>query len=150
MKKILLLLISSFVLFSCNQNSEQTTQQEEEEEHQHHNHAESEGLELNHGEKWVVNDEMKPFVLKSEEIVNSYIASNSSDHQNLAAQLKEQNAGLIKSCTMQGKSHDELHKWLHPYIDLLNKLSKAETKEEAEHLIAEINESFKTYHAYFQ
>jgi len=145
MKITILLIISSFILFSCNQTSEKTTQKEE---HQHH--ADSENIELDNGEKWFVNDEMKPFVLESENIVKSYTALNSSDYENLAAQLKEQNAGLIKSCTMKGKSHDELHKWLHPYIDLLNKLSKAETKEEAEHLIAEINESFQTYHTYFQ
>ena len=93
---------------------------------------------------------MKPYVAEAEATVNSYISSHSSDYQALAAQLKEKNAALIKSCTMKGKSHEELHKWLHPHLELVDSLSKTETKENADKIIADIRASFQTYHQYFQ
>ena len=33
---------------------------------------------------------------------------------------------------MKGKAHDELHKWLLPYIDLVKELSEAKDETEAE------------------
>lgn len=60
-----------------------------------------------------MNDEMKPFVAKGEGLVTTYLQSSQTNYNKLAQKLKDQNNQLIKSCTMKGKSHDELHKWLH-------------------------------------
>ena len=120
-------------------------------EHNDHQHDdESKALKLNSGVKWVVNEEMKPFILEAESILNQHIKSQSQDYQALAAQLKEKNSGLIKSCTMKGESHDELHKWLHPHIELIESLSNAETAEEANKIITHLQTSFSTYNQYFQ
>ena len=162
MKKTIVLGFSVLLLWSCN-NPGKTTSSEETEDHieahsehhaethmGHHSHESSQMLELNNGERWIVNDEMKPFVKKQEELLNRYIESGNSDHTALADQLQEQNQLLIESCTMTGKSHDELHKWLHPYMALLARLNRAETKEDADRVIAEIEESLETYHAHFK
>jgi hypothetical protein len=82
--------------------------------------------------------------------LNQYIESKSQDYQNLAAQLKEKNSGLIKSCTMKGESHDELHKWLYPHIELIESLSKAESTEQANKFITDLQASFSTYNQHFQ
>lgn len=156
MKKTLILAISSIVLWSCNNNSEKTTSaqetvvQEDATHEEHHYNESSEALELNDGEKWIVNDEMKPFVAKQQELLNSYSQNNQTDYKELASQLQEQNQQLIQSCTMTGKSHDELHKWLHPHMALLVHLDASESKADADKLVSEINDSFETYHQHFQ
>ncbi|MEZ4950622.1 MAG: hypothetical protein R2784_14740 [Saprospiraceae bacterium] len=84
---------------------------------------------------------------EAEQILLQY---NDNDYNALAEQLKNKNNGLIKSCTMDGKSHEELHKWLHPHIQLIDALEDAENKEEADKIISELKASFQTYHNYFQ
>lgn len=109
-----------------------------------------EAIMLDDGRKWNVNEEMKPFIQEAENILNLYRETKSSYYQNLADQLKVQNSDLIKSCTMKGASHDELHKWLYPHIKLIDALARAESIEEAEVIITSIQGSFNTYHQYFQ
>lgn len=153
MKKIFILAISSFVLWSCNDTTKKTVVTEDVDievvADEHYNES-SDALGLNDGEKWVVNEEMKPFVSKQEELLNAYVQTEQTDYEVLAEQLQEQNQLLIQSCTMTGKSHDELHKWLHPYIGLLVELGQAETQDDADRLVSEVNTSFETYHAHFQ
>lgn len=107
-------------------------------------------IELDQGEKWLVNEEMKPHILKGEAILQQYQTQNDTDHQALAAALKEQNGQLINSCTMKGKSHEELHKWLHPHMELIAALSQASSLEEAQPIVLQIEQSFQTYHHYFK
>lgn len=109
-----------------------------------------ESIELDNGKKWQVNVEMIPFILESEKILNDYVSAGSTDWSILATQLKEKNSGLIKSCTMKGKSHDELHKWLHPHMELINSLSQAKSSSNAKVLISELKKSFEAFHSYFQ
>ena len=151
-KLILTFAVGSLLLYSCgNSTNEKLNNQTEVAEHNDHHHDdESEAIELNNGEKWVVNEEMKPFILDAEKIMNQHIESQSHDYQTLATQLKEKNSGLIKSCTMKGESHDELHKWLYPHIELIESLSKAESTEQANKFITDLQASFSTYNQYFQ
>lgn len=135
MKKVqhlILMIVGMTFIIACNTNHQK------------------EDIKLNNGEKWVVNSEMKPHIEKGNALLNEFISKQEKDYQNLAESLKEQNNALIKSCTMKGESHDELHKWLHPHIELVDKLSKASTMDEAEVTIAELENSFKVYHDYFQ
>ena len=151
MKKIIVLGISSFLLWSCNSNAEKSATHQEAETHVAHQSDEnSEIMELNNGEKWVVNEEMKPFVLKGEELVSTYIQDNQTDFKALAEQLKDQNTQLIKSCTMTGKSHDELHKWLHPHLEIVKTLENETDATKANEVVAQLQHSYKEYHEYFQ
>ena len=149
-KMILTFLASSLLLFSCGNSTNEQANKQAETQEKHHQDDESKALQLNSGEKWVVNEEMKPFILEAEEVLQQYSASQSQDFQNLAAQLKEKNSGLIKSCTMKGESHDELHKWLYPHIELIESLSKAESTEQANKIVTDLQASFSTYNQYFQ
>lgn len=124
--------MSALLLFGCNA------------------HHSSGGLQLNKGAKWTVNAEMKPHIEKAADVLDAYVSQQSTDYLSLAAQLKEQNDLLIQSCTMKGKSHDELHKWLHPHIELVTALAKAGSSAEAESIVAHIAESFETYQNFFQ
>lgn len=96
-----------------------------------------------------MNEEMKPFVMKGEELVNSYIQDNQTDYKALAQQLIEQNNQLIKSCTMNGKSHDELHKWLHPHLEIVNALEEEKDAAKANEIVLQLQKSYQDYHQYF-
>ena len=150
MKKIFVLGMSVLLLWSCNNTTEKATEKQETETHAEHQHDESsEAIELNNGEKWLVNEEMKPFVMKGEELVNSYIQDNQTDYKALAQQLIEQNNQLIKSCTMNGKSHDELHKWLHPHLEIVNALEEEKDAAKANEIVLQLQKSYQDYHQYF-
>lgn len=145
------MVISSFMVSCGNSTDNKSKEQKETISQDEHSHAnKSETLKLNNGEKWVVNEEMKPFILEAENILNQYATNQSEDYKTLATQLKEKNSGLIKSCSMKGESHDELHKWLYPHIELIESLSKAESTEEASEIIVNLHASFLTYNQYFQ
>ncbi|SFT05725.1 hypothetical protein [Sphingobacterium wenxiniae] len=154
MKKTILLGMSVMLFWSCN-NAGKTTSSEETkvqtENHSAHQHLESsDAVELDNGEKWLVNEEMKPFVLKGEELVSTYIQDNQTDFKALAEQLKDQNTQLIKSCTMTGKSHDELHKWLHPHLEIVKTLENETDATKANEVVDQLQYSYKEYHEYFQ
>lgn len=121
---------------------------------EHHESTETETateeIQLNSGEKWNVNEEMKPHIAESEDVLKNYIDSKSTDYKGLAAKLIEINSKLVNSCTMEGQSHEELHKWLHPHMELLEQLEKAKTPKEASDLITSIQASFETFHQYFK
>ena len=150
MKNVFVVGMSVMLLWSCNNSTEKSTEKQETENHAEHQHEESsEAIELNNGEKWLVNEEMKPFVVKGEELVNSYIQNNQTDYKALSQQLKEQNDQLIKSCTMDGKSHDELHKWLHPHLEIVKSLEDETNATKANEIVLQLQQSYQQYHQYF-
>ena len=51
---------------------------------------------------------------------------------------------------MDGKAHDELHKWLLPYIEMVDKLNKSKNNDEALHTFEEIKASNKLFNIYFK
>ncbi|MBS1760635.1 MAG: hypothetical protein JST23_10985 [Bacteroidetes bacterium] len=149
-------IILSFALgaffISCNNNatSDKKVQTEAATHEQHEHEESSEAIELNNGEKWKVNEEMKPYVTKGSELVNTFIQNKGTDYKNLAEQLKSENDQLIKSCTMGGKSHEELHKWLHPHLELVDKLKKTNDAKEADEIVHQLEKSYQGYQNYFQ
>lgn len=107
-------------------------------------------IELNNGEKWKVNAEMMPPLNASKKLISDFSVNEEKDYKALAEKLKVNNKSLISSCTMDGKSHDELHKWLHPYMGLLNELEDADNEEEASQIFTKIEQSFKTFNQSFE
>jgi hypothetical protein len=92
---------------------------------------------------------MKPHLEAAEKRLIAYRDNTETDYETLAEELKGYNDLLISSCTMGGKSHDQLHLWLHPHIKLVKALSEAKNEKEADSIIAELETSFETYHKYF-
>jgi hypothetical protein len=155
MKKLKILVTTltlGIILYGCGNNSiEKNQDQLADTSHESQsNDAENTELKLNNNEKWIVSSEMRPFIVNSEIILKDYIDKNSNDYKTLATQITENNSGLIKSCTMKGESHDELHKWLYPHMELIESLSNAESTQEAVGIISKLQASFSTYNQYFQ
>lgn len=71
-------------------------------------------------------------------------------HLSLAEKLQSNIELLTSNCTMEGQAHDELHKWLLPYIDMVNELSAAKDDTEASKQFVNIQISFTTFNQYFQ
>jgi hypothetical protein len=143
----------SLAMVSCGGHSHDESHDHDatHEQHDHdHDHDHSNAIELNNGQKWKVNEEMKPHIVNGIEMVAEYVSSKGTNYKLLAQDLQAENQNLINSCTMDGKSHDELHKWLHPHLELVDKLAKTEDATKAAELVKEIHESYHTYSQYFE
>lgn len=153
MKKITILIpVISLFLFSCgNTSKEKPKEQTETVTHKEHQHdEESEIIELNNGEKWKVDANMLTHIRTMENDVISFAKVEQKDYKVLSEKLQASIDLLTSNCTMTGQAHDELHKWLLPYMDLVEELSEAEDKIEAEKQFQEIQTSITTFNHYFQ
>jgi hypothetical protein len=154
MSKTLVILIStiSLFLFGCgNTSNEKSNEQTETAIHdEHHHDDESEAIELNNGEKWKVDANMITHIRNMEKDINSFANAERKDYKSLAEKLQSNIDLLTSNCTMKGSAHDELHKWLLPYIDLVKELSDAKNQTEAAKQFRNIQTSFSTFNQYFQ
>ncbi len=151
-KKIILIPAIALFLFSCgNASNEKSEDLSEIETHdEHHHDDESEAIELNNGEKWTVDANMLTHIRNMENDVVSFAKVEQKDYKSLGEKLQSNIDLLTSNCTMKGKAHDELHKWLLPYIDLVKELSEAKDETEAEKQFQSIQTSFTTFNQYFQ
>lgn len=151
MRKLTLIGIFSMLLMTgCKNNSNDATHEKNETEITSDELQQAWNLiELNGTQKWLVNEEMKPYVKEGEKLVNDFINSESKDYQKLGAAVTAQNNKLIKSCTMDGKSHDELHNWLHPHLEITKALAEEDNEVKAKELIDQLQESYRQYHQFF-
>lgn len=142
----------SLLLFACgNPSVEKSINQTDSITHEAHQHiAEIQTIELNNGEKWKVDANMILTIRDMEKDIISFSTSEQKDYKSLAVKLQKNIETLTSNCTMKGKAHDELHKWLLPYIDLVTVLSDAKDETEAAKQFENIQSSFKTFNQYFQ
>ncbi len=150
-RRILIPVISLF-LFGCTNTSNEKSivQTEAITQEEHHHHEESVAIELNNGEKWKVDANMITHIRNMENDVISFANVEQKNYKSLSNKLQSNIDLLTSNCTMKGKAHDELHKWLLPYIDLVEALSGAKDEIEAEKKFQNIQISFTTFNQYFQ
>ena len=142
--KIAFLATVVLLIFSCNTKSkEEKTTEIKTEEHQH---SESETIQLNNGEKWKVDDNMMLHIRNMEKDIIHFDQEKSTNYSLLADKLKTNIDLLTSNCTMKGQAHDELHKWLVPYIELVDSFSE----EKSANQFTEIQNSFLTFNQYFK
>lgn len=141
-KYIIIIFGVLFMTYSCSETQKEQAPKE-------HAHDNNEDIALNNGEKWVVDTEMMQHI---EKIVNDVQGFNieNSDYAELANKI-DKNLGLLTSnCTMKGQAHDELHKWLLPFIQLSKDFKNANSNDEAQKEYEKIKESFTTFNTYFK
>lgn len=161
MKKIILsALLGLAVVISCEKKTDEhaehmTTEQTATDDHASHDehattdeHDENVKLELNNGEKWTMNAEMKPFINEMETQLNAF-KPETDDYKTLGQNLSATNDNLLKSCTIKGTPHDILHAWLLPHMEEIDKLKKADNKEDGNKIVGELKESIVKYHEFF-
>ena len=82
--------------------------------------------------------------------INSFDSQNENDYNNLAKSIDNHLDLLTGNCTMKGQAHDELHKWLLPFLDLSEEFSASQTIEEFTTNFEKIKTSFITFNTYFK
>ncbi|HLF32811.1 MAG TPA: hypothetical protein VI583_01160 [Cyclobacteriaceae bacterium] len=107
-------------------------------------------LELDSGKKWVVNPEMMVHIRNMEKDVKQFDGTSLSAYKELSGKLKEYNLQITASCTMKGKSHEELHDWLLPFIDLTKKLGESGSETQASENFNQVKKSINTFNEYFE
>ena len=106
-------------------------------------------IELINGEKWQVAEHMLAHIRNMEKDVSGYDKTQQNGFENLASKLESNTELLTSNCTMTGQAHDELHKWLLPFIDLVGEFSEVENPEAATALFEKIKSSFTEFNQYF-
>jgi hypothetical protein len=140
MKNILIILtLFAFAQSGCQQNSSTNS----------HNNGGTE-IVLNKGETWVVVPEMMGIIQTMESDVNAFDGTNLEEHKVLATKLQDNINKLTSNCTMKGQGHDELHKWLLPFLDTVEAYNKATSAQEAQNTYNTIQASFSSVNNYFK
>ncbi len=135
-------LFTALLFSSCGAEEETELQQSVEEETEETHQLPS----FNHGQRWKINEEMVAHIEDAERIYEQF---SGDDLDLLHDVLMESTNALIASCTMTGPAHDELHKWLHPHIDLIKSM-KGGDPEQVDTFLEKIEASFVVFHTYFE
>jgi len=152
--RIMMLLGLAVFAFNCGgepkeNKTEVVIEQEEQKQEDNHDH-EHDGVVLNNGEKWEVVEHMMAHIQRMENDVTNFNGKTVVEYKTLSEDLIDNLNLLTSNCTMTGQAHDELHKWLLPYIDLANEFTEIETEVEAEEYFQQIQTSFVTFNQYFK
>ena len=147
--QIIISLVFLIFSFSCGESPKENRISEKDGQEVTLKDHESEAIELDVGQKWELEANMRIYIRTMESDLATFKGTTLADYQTLSGSLKKNIDLLTANCTMTGKSHDELHKWLLPYIDLVKGLSEAKDETEAARQLENIQISLNTYNQYF-
>ena len=85
-----------------------------------------------------------------EKAVQDFEQSPGQDHAVVATEIQENLGRLVTNCTMEGKAHDELHKWLMPFLALSTDYSKAADPQVQKQKLKEIKQALLVFNEYFE
>ena len=136
-------LFSLLVLVSCAEQNDSKTNQVE------HKHTHSDEIVLDDGDKWKVDTNMIVFIRNMENDINKQNA-DATDFSVLAKALDENLNLLTSNCTMSGQAHDELHKWLLPFIDTAGELSEAGDAKAQRQVYLELKKAMEEFNYFFE
>lgn len=107
-------------------------------------------MEMNKNKKWKANTETTEGVKDMLGLMKSANFTTLEDYHKLASNLNEKKNFVIKECTMEGPSHDNLHIFLHPLIEKIKALGKTSTLKESAEITESIKENLNKYDNYFK
>lgn len=107
-------------------------------------------VELDQGKKWKVNPEMMVHVTAMQQELNTFDTTGNPEYAALADRLQKHINGITGSCTMEGKAHDELHKWLLPHIEMVKELKSAPDASSAHRAFLRVKASMDAFYLYFE
>lgn len=147
--KITFLIVIGGLLLSCENLAKETTKQNTPQNQQLEQHKHSTEIELDNGKKWKVDDEMMIHLRNMEKDLKEFNPLPEKNYTKLSIKLSNNLELLTSNCTMTGKAHDELHKWLVPFIDLVNELDELKSIDESNKVITQLQQSFTVFNRYF-
>lgn len=147
MNKLFILFFSIGLLTqACLQNTKKTASDDP---HRHHLEETAE-IELNQNKKWPVDPPMMAIIRDMNQSVLDFKGKSVGDYKQLGDSLSKKINMLTSSCTMQGKAHDELHKWLVPFIDLVGEFSEIKSIEDGKKYFSTVEKEFNRFDVYFE
>lgn len=108
------------------------------------------GIEIENNKKWVVVEDMMLHIQNMDDDIESTRIAEKLDFEGLWEKLDANIELLTSNCTMTGKAHDELHKWLIPFIGLVEDLNNAETYDDKMVVYESLRASMVEFNAYFE
>lgn len=107
-------------------------------------------IKLDEGNKWEANSETTEGIDKMLDLLKTNDPTTVEDYHYLASKLDEDKVFIVKNCTMEGQSHENLHVFLHPLIEKIGALEKVSTEDKGAEIMASIKENLEGYYNYFQ
>jgi len=158
MKKIIIIPLLSILIVSagCGGNDKQNAQpgnaamdtlQQKHESENNGEEAETVGkLILNNGAKWQANTATTEGIQKMLSMVNKYLNNGNTDSKKLSESLEQEFTIILQKCTMTGVAHEQLHNFLLPFKEKIEKLKETKNIE----AIKEIRSYLNNYYNYFE
>ena len=107
-------------------------------------------VQLNNGDKWVVNPETQKGVENMKMLMGQFQGEEGIEsYNNLSISLKSEFKLIFKNCTMTGQAHEELHHYLMPVMGMMNGLNSTNLKECKDHFV-QLNDHLMKYNDYFK
>ena len=147
------LLAIALIFIACGGESndasmEETVQAEHAEHAEHPTPSANDGLVLNDGKKWQMDDHTRDsFAKMATSFVNVDAAAlDAAGLKEAGSALRSDLDGLIQGCTMTGADHDQLHVYLMAYIPAVTALQESGRLEDAkkvQHYLAIYDDYFE-------
>lgn len=113
-------------------------------------HGEVTPVQLDNGKKWTANPETTQGIANMTALVNAFQAGqNEAGYDQLAGQLEDEFQLIFKNCTMKGEGHEQLHNYLLPMKELMEKL-KTGTVDRRQKSLEAVGQYLATYSNYFE
>jgi hypothetical protein len=146
--KVLNVLFVAALMVSCGDGNSKSDHHDDNSHTSAHSGTTEEGLQLNDGKKWEMDDHTR---LTFGKMVSSFM---NADHQSMSGEglkkagsdLQGYVAELIKGCTMTGEAHDQLHVYLMGYIPAVDALSESGRLKDA----GKVKHYLEIYDDYFE
>lgn len=107
-----------------------------------------EKLELNNGKKWKIVKPMFKYLKTINDEIKKFDNSTKKDYNAIGKVLSTNIDSLLSNCSMKGKAHDELHKWLIPFVELVKENESKESRQIEK--FVEIKNAMKEFNIYFE
>ena len=142
MKTLLLLcILSTSLFFSCKNDSSANQQKNQPDPAVH--------VRLDNGQKWIANKETTEGINNMMVLVNALPAQPSvDDYHSLKSKLDEEFDAIIRKCTMEGEAHNQLHEYLMPLREIIERLGSNST-EKLKVASDDLGQYLKDYNKYF-
>ena len=107
-------------------------------------------FELNDGQKWIVTKGMLEHLNESFELIDASPTVHTSKTKSLAKKLLKLSDKIIAKCNMDGEGHAIFHRWLVPYIDILEAIQNEEFPEDETILLQDLKHAVVLWRTYFE
>ena len=145
---VIVILVVTALFVSCDDDSSKSHMSDDDSHSSHLSDTPEEGLRLNNGLKWKMDDHTRSIFVKMANSFPStdYLSFEGEGLKNAGSDLQVQIGELIQGCTMTGEAHDQLHVYLAGYIQAVAALSKTGRTEDAR----KVKDYLEIYAHYFE